>query len=341
MSYSDVKINGRSVDLVKLNGKVWWQRTAPPVVTYRYIDPIDPVEYPNHTGLKIITLDGSENWKSTGGRMYTEDFRSILNGVTKAEMNAYCAEFVFHHIYTIADLTFDGFIVWASSDPFDKPNLTFKKTGISQATAWVEYLEDNPITVLISTNDPDESVWKPAVRISDGATGYWDGEDGFVAVKGGIPYYGDNLITQDVIDGAYDNAWISSQYAWATASSSVSFPVPVTVGKRYRIAWDTTDSDTVGTIFRYGFTNNNTPGSSNTLSSPRDRTTPQDVESVEVEASKNYLIIQVASGTFPGNTAHLTIREMVGYEDPVMLMMGGNPNPPEPEPEPEEEEGEE
>lgn len=48
MPYSDVKINGRSVDWVKLNGKVWWARSAPPVVTYTPILPDDTNTYPMH-----------------------------------------------------------------------------------------------------------------------------------------------------------------------------------------------------------------------------------------------------------------------------------------------------
>lgn len=148
---------------------------------------------------------------------------------------------------------------------------------------------------------------------------------------GGGQRLGPNLITDEVIASAYDNAWISSTYVWTSASNSASFAVPVTVGAYYKVEWNNTDSDVSGTIFRYGFTDTNTPGASNTLSTPRVRATPRDAQTVEVKASKGYMVIQVASGSFPDNVSHLSVREMIGYDPPVLLMA-----PPKPEPDPEE-----
>lgn len=308
-------------------------------VRYTYVDPLDPVAYPVYTGLKTITLDGTENWKLSGGACYTGDFADIIKNQTRANVVGFCADYTFQPTVTgIASMDDDCFIYNGTTSIPVNGNLSFKNEHTASTSAWTAYLAAHPLTVLISTNAPDASEWKPALRVADGVTGYWNGADTFVPIKGGIPHFGSNLITDEVIDAAYTNAWISSQYAWTTASNSASFAVPVVVGKRYRIEWDNTDSDTVGAVFRYGFTDNDTPGNSNTLSTPRARTTPQDTESVELEASKDYLILQVGSGAFPGNAGHLTVREMIGYEPPVLLM-GGAPNPePDPEPEPETEE---
>lgn len=300
---------------------------------YKLIEPINPDAFPDYNGLKVVRLDGTENWKASGGAVYTSDFADIIKSQSRASVVGFCADYTFlPSVQGIASMSDDAFIFNGTSSVAVNGNLSFKDDHTASTAAWSAYLAEHPLTILISTNSPDTSVWKPA-KDSNGVTGYWNGASGFVAVYGGIPHYGDNLITDEVIAGAYTNAWISSAYVWTTANSSASFAVPVTVGSRYLLAWDNTDSDTVGAVFRYGFTDDNSPSNSNTLSTPRARTTPQEVQSVEVEASKDYLIIQVGSGAFPANTEHLSVCEMIGYEPPMLLGFKS----PNPEPNPDDE----
>lgn len=296
---------------------------------YAYIDPIDTDKFPVLNGWAKYTVSRATSTTSSGA------VATVDTGV-RALYPSTCFASSYEGCDNTKSLSAqpDKTVKFGFSTDSYRDRIYIKNTEITPTLeAWNAYLAEHPIDILFPLETSDESVWKPA-KDPSGVTGYWDGANGFCAVYGGIPYYGDNLVTDAVIAGAYSNAWISTSYAWTTASGSASFPIPVTEGKRYRIAWDTTDSATVGAVFRYGFTDKNTPSSSNTLSAPRDRTTPQDEQSVEVVASADYLIIQVASGSFPANVSHLSVREMVGYEPPVLLM--GAYRPPEPEPDGEE-----
>lgn len=111
-----------------------------------------------------------------------------------------------------------------------------------------------------------------------------------------------------VIDPTRIYAWINTTNQWVSASDSASICIPVTVGRSYILQWSDTDSDNVGTIYRYGFSNSDTP-SSQTLTQCT-RTTPQDASSVTLTADRPYLIIQLSGSKFPDNLAYLVVEEI-------------------------------
>lgn len=88
-------------------------------------------------------------------------------------------------------------------------------------------------------------------------------------------------------------AFIGSVGNWATASDSYSILIPIEVGKKYRLEWETTVG--VGSIFRYGQTDIPTPEGQklNTVT----RSSPQDKPIVDITAVNNYLVVQIASST--------------------------------------------
>lgn len=95
------------------------------------------------------------------------------------------------------------------------------------------------------------------------------------------------------IDSTRIYAWINSSNAWVSANDSYSILIPVTKGAQYRMRFTTTDSNVVGSIFRWGFTDNST-AQSQTLNSCN-RTSPQDTPTVTVTATKKYLVVQMGS----------------------------------------------
>lgn len=316
-------------------------RSAPPVVQYKYIDPIDTTAFPVLNSMKLLTLNGTENWRTVSAGYYTGDFSDWFSGVSRTGLVAYSEHWEFDAVVTgAADLATEK---WMFNGTTSKPvngNITFKNSYTAQSlSAWTSYLAQHPehILVPLNTEKADGSIWKPALRIADGATGYWNGASGFVAIYGGIPYYGDNLVTNEVINNPIDAA-IGTTNKWnAAADGSTSILIETEIGKYYRLAWDNTSTDVVGAIFRWGFTD--TPRPTSQVLSNCTRTTPQATAAATTQADDIYMPIQVKGAVYPGNMAHFSVREMVGYEPPVMLMMGGNPNP-EPEPDPEPDEGE-
>ena len=88
-------------------------------------------------------------------------------------------------------------------------------------------------------------------------------------------------------------AYISSVDSWATAPDSYSILIPIEVGKKYRLEWETTVG--VGSIFRYGQTNIPKP-QGQILNSPV-RTSPQDTPIADITAVNDYLVIQITGAT--------------------------------------------
>ena len=113
------------------------------------------------------------------------------------------------------------------------------------------------------------------------------------------------------IDPTRITAWINTSNRWTSANDSYSVAVPVTSGKTYVLEFSSTDSSITGTIFRYGFTNVKTPGSSGVLLSNCVRTSPQDSPKASIVASNVYLIIQLGSSVAAGliNNGYFTITE--------------------------------
>lgn len=96
------------------------------------------------------------------------------------------------------------------------------------------------------------------------------------------------------------SAWINEAGLWIAASSAnYSVVFPVTAGKRYTLSFDNTESTVVGTIFRWGFTDNPNPVGQ-TLSNFV-RTTPQETPVATIEAiapygtKTPYMVVQVGS----------------------------------------------
>lgn len=117
------------------------------------------------------------------------------------------------------------------------------------------------------------------------------------------------------IDSTRIFAYINPDGFWISSSDSYSVAIPVVTGKKYIISFTNTDSDTVGTIFRYGFSDTNSP-TGQTLTQWV-RTTPQDTPSVELTAVKSYLIIQMGANVAGGNISngYITLKEATIYID--------------------------
>ena len=127
--------------------------------------------------------------------------------------------------------------------------------------------------------------------------------------------------TKLTLDATRITAYISDAGVWRSSSDSYSIKIPVTVGKRYHIVWTDTNSSTVGTIFRYGFTDDITPSTTNYVSQWV-RTTPQALNEVEVIADAAYLIIQNGAAVMADNIAN---ERMVVYEGlPKEVISGKN-----------------
>lgn len=164
-----------------------------PLPSYAYIDPIDPSAFPVYTGLHILTLDGTEAWAANNGAVYTSSFSDIIKNQNRASVVGFCADYTFEpFVQTTTSMSNDAFIFNGTSSSPVNGRISFKNAQTATVSAWTDYLAEHPLTVLVSVNNPDQSVWKPAIYTGDGTTGYWDGADGFVPVHGGIQYYDNN-----------------------------------------------------------------------------------------------------------------------------------------------------
>ena len=116
--------------------------------------------------------------------------------------------------------------------------------------------------------------------------------------------------TPKTIDPTRINAYINADGAWVSYNDSYCVCVPVTVGKQYNLHFSTTDSSLVGTIFRYGFSNADTP-SGQSLSGAV-RSTPQNLSNATVTATGQYLVIQLSATTAPGviSNEYLTLTDL-------------------------------
>ena len=106
---------------------------------------------------------------------------------------------------------------------------------------------------------------------------------------------GNGLVLRTPIDinSTRNYAYIDTTGKWISSSDSYSICIPVTVGWKYTISFSNTASGTVGTIFRYGFSNSNKINSQ-TLSQWV-RTSPQSTPSVTITADRPFLIIQMSA----------------------------------------------
>ena len=80
---------------------------------------------------------------------------------------------------------------------------------------------------------------------------------------------------------------------WVSSANSYSIAIPTIVGDKYTIELSNTDSGTVGTIFRAGFSSSNVPSGQHI--SGLVSTTPQDDSEIELTATDSYLIIQFSN----------------------------------------------
>lgn len=110
-------------------------------------------------------------------------------------------------------------------------------------------------------------------------------------------------------------AYIGTSGSWLADSGSYSVALPVEVGKKYAIRMTETDSDTVGTILRYGFTDSATPDSQ--LLSQWVRTTPQGTQYVELTADGKYLVIQMTAAKFASviSNGYIVVNEQSMWVD--------------------------
>lgn len=130
-------------------------------------------------------------------------------------------------------------------------------------------------------------------------------------------------MSEIVIDSTRISASI---YAWGVFKSSTSaycVRIPVTVGYKYTITWNETDSALVGSTFRWGFTGVNTV--SNQHLRHWVRTSPQSAPSVELVAHEPYLIIEVdatlASNIFDNDYISIEETVLITAREPVDMML--------------------
>ncbi len=133
----------------------------------------------------------------------------------------------------------------------------------------------------------------------------------FHANVGGLTLYGNMSETNRkafMTDPERISAWINASNAWVESSDSYSVVYPVEVGKKYTLTFDTTSSSVVGTIFRWGFTDNPSPASQQLQGVVR--TSPQSTPSATIEAVAPYLVVQIGAGAAESTLAnHLFIEE--------------------------------
>lgn len=99
------------------------------------------------------------------------------------------------------------------------------------------------------------------------------------------------------IDPTRVSAYITTDGRWLASSDAYSVCVPVTSGKRYKFQFTSTSSTDVGTIFRFGFSDTNTPTEQTLIGLLR--STPQDYVATEITASGSYLVIQLSASVAP------------------------------------------
>lgn len=116
--------------------------------------------------------------------------------------------------------------------------------------------------------------------------------------------------TPKTIDPTRIDAYINASGNWVYYNDSYCVCVPVTVGTQYNLHFSTTDSSLVGTIFRYGFSESNTPEGKGL--SGLARSTPQDLSDSTVIATGPYLAIQLSAATAPDvvSNGYLTLTEL-------------------------------
>jgi hypothetical protein len=82
---------------------------------------------------------------------------------------------------------------------------------------------------------------------------------------------------------------------WSYAYDSYSILIPVEIGKKYRLEWETTTTSDVGTIFRYGQTD--IPKAEGQVLKNVVRTSPQTTPIADITAVDKYLVVQITSAT--------------------------------------------
>ena len=99
-----------------------------------------------------------------------------------------------------------------------------------------------------------------------------------------------NFVT---IDPTRIYGYIATDYKWLVSNDSYSVCVPVTIGKRYALYFETTDSTLVSTIFRFGFSSTNTPSGQTLTNCVRGN--PQSTNYAQTVADSAYLVIQLGA----------------------------------------------
>ena len=173
--------------------KTFIKKSGPPVEPYTLITPTDTSKFPLQlNNMMIITFKGTEVWSVIDTGCFNSTYANYFKGVSRTGLHAFSEHWDFDAVTKGgADMSENTFIFnGASSNPVNG-NISFKNSITAEGTtAWKNYLSGTPEHVLIPLNFmyEDRSVWKPAIRNTDGKTGYWNGADGFIAVYGGIAY---------------------------------------------------------------------------------------------------------------------------------------------------------
>ena len=127
------------------------------------------------------------------------------------------------------------------------------------------------------------------------------------------------------IDQTRNYAYINTTGSWAWSPDSYSIALPVEVGQKYKINITDTTASVVGTIFRYGFVDEDPEDFKQNVITPSSvsipmydywRGTPQDLPEVEVTATHPYLVVQFAAAyTATVVSTYMTIKKQVAYAD--------------------------
>lgn len=180
MNYKYVKINGKSVKYIKLNGGLLWHKPS----EYEPIIPSDTDKFPRRlTGFAVEQLSPDRNWGSSSsyrGSVYAKpalEYEAVKLGRAYSNFGNFASSFA---DYREGDIAI-GYS--ADGEKTQAINIWFASEKPSSISVFKTWLTENPVTVLYELYESDGSVWDAVRR--DGTYGYYNDETNtFVPVYG-------------------------------------------------------------------------------------------------------------------------------------------------------------
>ena len=294
-------------------------------------------------GGSIFGIGGPQSGKKiSGNAIFGGGVGGVTSGITRTNGNQY------HVVYTVADGTQTLDVENLTTSATDTQSLSY--TTINSTTAELCLFGNTSAdTNRIYQNNKVHyaKFWRdgvlvldliPVKRKSDNVVGFYNKVDGrFLTATEGSLTAGNEVVPtpSDPLDIYCNNgklkfrkeltvdstriyAFINTDNRWTGANDSYTIRVPVTVGKKYRMYFTTTDNAVVGNIFRCGFTDSDqTPtilgATANIpLIETNFRSSPQSTSDITVTASGKYMVIQLGA-SFAADIINNQFK--VAYED--------------------------